>query len=237
MSALSALIKTIEGPSRRAVQDPRDLHHLLADGPLPPVAKPLIRGPVYDQGEAPTAVACALLAALHAAPIRIGPSRCPSVEELDRKAREIEGALGPAVTLRSGCKALKELGLITGYRWTYEPFEAAAWLATNRGMVLGLDWYARMDRPDQTGLIRAWRAPSGGHAVFAFHYDQISDTFWIQNSRGEDWGGWTIRQGRRDYKGCARLPREDLAKLFRDNAEGVILEKNPDWDHRRVAVS
>lgn len=223
---------------RRAVVDPRDLWYLLADQVPEAFADGLgvldrrgrvFRGPTYDQRDRPTAVAAALLAALHASPQRIGPSRCPSVEELDRLARELEGALGPSVTVRSGCRALQQLGLISGYAWSYDAAEVARWLAPGRGLVLGLDWYAAMDRPDRTGLIRSWGDAVGGHAVFAWGYDLLTDTILIQNSRGADWGGWSARPGRRDFRGCARLPVRDLGKLLADNGEAVALFKNPEY--------
>jgi hypothetical protein len=195
----------------------------------------VLRGPIYDQGAEPWGVACALLAALHASPELIGPPRCPGLGALDRLIRELEGAIGPSVTVRSGCRALQRLGLITGYAWSYDVSEVCRWLGSGRGLVLGLDWYDAMNRPDSTGLIRAWGRPAHGHAVFAFGYDPGADCVLVQNSRGESWGGWVTRPGRRDFRGCARLPVDDLKKLLADNGEAVALFKNPTWDHAVLA--
>ena len=238
MATMTSLAPSVLG--RRVVEDPRDLWYLLADRvPGLPDSRPtsgpprIYRGPVYDQGDRPRAVAAALLAALHASPAQIGPSRCPSLELLDTLTRDVEGAIGPSVTLRSGCKALRRLGMIDGYCWSYDATEIARYLETGRGLVLGLDWYEQMHRPDETGLIRSWGRPCGGNAVFAFGYERRTDTVRIQNSRGPAWGGWSTRQGRRDFQGCARLPRSDLAKLLADNGEAVALSKVPAWDGRR----
>lgn len=228
---------------RRAVVDPRDLWYLLADrvpersGPPPSAHGRVYRGPTYDQGGEPLGVACALLAALHASPDRIGPPRCPSVRELDRRIRALEGAVGPSVTVRSGCRALQALGLITGYAWSYDEGEVRDWLLSGRGLVLGLDWYEAMGRPDGSGLIRSWGRPAGGHAVFAFGYEPAADAVLIQNSRGEGWGGWVTRPGRRDFRGCARLPLHDLQKLLADNGEAVALFKNPAWDRSMLSLT
>jgi len=227
-------------PGRRAVVDARDLWYLLGDrspeltqGMIQTAQGRVIRGAmVYDQEDQPQAVACALLAALHASPQKRGPSRCPPVTVLDRMIRETEGALGPSVTLRSGCKVLTNLGLILGYVWSFEAAEIARYLATGHGLVLGLDWYEAMNRPDATGLVRAWGRPIGGHAVFAWGYDLKSDCVLFQNSRGPSWGGWSTRRGRHDFKGCARLPLSDLEKLLADNGEAVALLKKP---YRREA--
>lgn len=214
---------------RRAVVDPRDLWYLLADRAGGPSAghPTVYRGPVYDQGDRPRGVACALLAALHASPDRIGPSGCPTPEALDRLTREQEGTLGTGVAVRSGCRALLKLGLITGYAWSYEVPEIIDWLASGRGLVLGLDWYETMGHPDANGVIRSWGRPVGGHAVFAFGYEPGADVVRIQNSLGAGWGGWSTRTGRRDFRGCARLPVGDLTKLMADNGEAVALFKNP----------
>lgn len=228
---------------RRASPDPRDLRYLLADLWPEPFAAPRAaggacsyRGPVYDQDGAPTDVACALLSALHASPHRVGPSRCPSVGLLDRRIREAEGAIDDELTLRAGCRELGRLGLIRSYAWSYDPDEVAAWLAAGRGgLVLGLDWYPGMSRPDRSGLIRVLGRPLGGHAVFAWGIERPSNLVLIQNSWGEGWGGWSTRKGRRDFKGCAKLPLEDLARLLHDNGEAVMLEKNTDWaPHQRA---
>jgi hypothetical protein len=220
---------------RRAVPDPRDLLYLLADHhpPYLPALSPqhqvrYPRGPVYTALVQPVGVACALLAALHAGPGRIAPARCPTVEQLDHRAREIEGTLGQEVTLRAGCKALRDWGLISRYDWAYETEDIVAHLASGLGgLVLGLDWYAGMDHPDGTGLIRAWGPPQGGHAVFVWGLDRLEQTILIQNNWGPGWGGWTSRRRRRDFQGCARLPLEDLKKLLADNGEGVVVTKTP----------
>jgi hypothetical protein len=220
---------------RRAVPDARDLWYLLADeypevfkGDVLPPPRPSLRGPTYDRGGKPNDVSCALLTALAASPMRIGRGRLPSVDWLDQQIRELEGAVGPAVTLRSGCRVLQRLGIITAYAWTYDVSEIVRWLSASRGgLVLGIDWYAAMSRPDQVGLIRAWGRPLGGRAIYAWGYDHVSDTVLLQNSWGPHWGGWSTRPGRRDFKGCARLPASDLSKLLADNGEAVALFKNP----------
>ena len=157
---------------RRAIPNPGDLWYLLADRTPevfdlhPPPARLILRGEPYNRPDEPTDVACALLAALHASPQRIGPSRLPSVAWLDRAIRTLEGAVGPSVSIRSGCGVLKQLGVITGYAWTYDAGEIVRWLQTGqRGLVLGIDWYAAMSRPDRTGMIRAWGKAMGGRAI------------------------------------------------------------------------
>lgn len=223
---------------RRAVPDPRDLRHLLSEqrvaeeGSRPSrTGARYRRGPLLFYPTRPMGVACALLSALQSAPRAMGPNRCPSAEDLDHEARAIEGALSLAVTLRSGCKALRRRGLIERYLWAYDADDIKQHLWSGRGgLVLGLDWYAGMSHPDATGLIRAVGPPEGGHAVFAWGYDLLTDTVLIQNCWGPDWGGWhTHRIPRQDSqkicRGCARLPLEDLHKLLMDNGEAVALLK------------
>jgi hypothetical protein len=111
------------------------------------------------------------------------------------------------------------------YLWSFDLNEIVNWLGSGRGIVLALDWYAAMSRPDETGLIRSWGRPEGGHAMFAFGVDTQAQVVLLQNSFGPAWGGWSTRPGRRDFKGCCKLPFEDLRKLLADNGEAVVLEK------------
>jgi hypothetical protein len=221
---------------RRAVSDLRDLQYLLVDrnptacavSPTGPVR--CRRGVIYDQGEAGLSVACSLLAALHAGPQSTGHGRAlisDGAGDLDHRCHFLDGTtlMSETTSLRSGCRVLKELRLIEGYYWSYDLDEIVNYLGTGEGLVLGLDWYQAMSKPDETGLIRAWGRPEGGHAVFAFGVDPESRTVWIQNSWGEDWGGWSGRSNRRSFKGCAKLSYDDLRKLLADNGEAVALAK------------
>jgi hypothetical protein len=220
---------------RRSISDLRDLQFLLVDAdPITcttPASEPrkCRRGPVLDQHDEAVSVSSALLAALYAGPQRISVSRAPHVMVLDLEARRIEGTLTRTepISIRAGCRVLKKLGLIDGYLWTYDLDEIVNFLGSGHGLVLGIEWYAAMGKPDETGLIRAWGRPEGGHALFAFGVDPTSRTVWVQNSFGSDWGGWSARPSRRDFKGCARLPYDDLKKLLVDNGEAVVLVKRP----------
>lgn len=221
---------------RRVVPDLRDLQYLLAErNPVACATSPTERvtckrGHVYDQGEAGLSVACALLAALHAGPQTVGHGRAlisDGAGDLDHRCHVLDGTvlMSETTSLRSGCRVLKELDLIEGYFWAYDLDEIVNYLGTGHGLVLGVDWYAAMRKPDETGLIRAWGRPEGGHALFAFGVDPESRTVWVQNSWGSDWGGWCARPNQRAYKGCARLLYDDLRKLLADNGEAVALVK------------
>lgn len=223
---------------RRAIPDPRDLWYLAGEhwpelGTSSSGIERMYyrRSPVQDAIKRPVGVACALLAALRSPPRPLASARCPSIDELNDATHEIEGSLGRTVTVRSGCRALKKLGLIERYLWSYDVDEIAHYLLSGRGgMVLGLDWYAGMSHPDATGLIRAVGPPEGGHAVFAWGIDRPAGLVFIQNNWGQDWGGWHTRGApRNDGKpvcpGCVKLPLDDLAKLVADNGEAVALIK------------
>lgn len=229
---------------RRAIPDPRDLWYLagehwpeLETSPVQVERIEYRRGPLHSYIGQPVGVACALLAALRSQPRPAASSRCPTVEELNDAAHTVEGTLGRAVTIRAGCRALKQQGLIEQYLWSYDADEIAQYLLSGRGgMVLGLDWYAGMSHPDATGLIRAVGPPEGGHAVFIWGVDRAQGLVFIQNNWGPDWGGWYTRgtphkygwmgkDGQRVCPGCAKLPMDDLRKLLTDNGEAVALVK------------
>lgn len=223
---------------RRAIPDPRDLWYLASEhwpelerSPLEIKRMYYRRGPIHSYIGQPMGVACALVTALRSQPRPVVSARCPTVEELDDAARTAEGTLGRDVTIRAGCRALKRMGLIERYLWSYDADEIVQYLLSGRGgMVLGLDWYAGMSHPDVLGFIRAVGPPEGGHAVFAWGVDRTRDLVLLQNNWGSDWGGWHTRKvprngGQRVCAGCAKLPLDDLRKLLMDNGEAVALVK------------
>ena len=142
--ATGAALRTF---GRRAQADPRDLRYLLSTSDpervtgVPVRRITVARGPVYDQEDKPLGIACALLAALHAAPQRIGPGRTPHPDVLDVAAQALVGSLlgqGETLTLRSGCQALRHLHLIDGYHWSFDLDEIVSYLGSGRGLVLSL---------------------------------------------------------------------------------------------------
>lgn len=223
-------------PGRVVEKDLRDLDHLLAvHDPLvarPPTeaapayasVRPLF---VHDQRGAPMSVAYALVTALEIDQVLIDPQR------LHIEALGIPGDPYPVTTvpisLRTGCRALKRLGLIDGYHWTYEVEEIASYvLQRERPLVVATDWYDWMYHPDpETGILKRPHGAAahlvGGCCFVLFGIDVEHGFALIQPSFGPAWGGWS-EDDTRSHGGCARLELSELRRLLRGNGEAVALQ-------------
>lgn len=204
-------------------KDLRDLDYLLEvpqAGGLPTRAVRLELQTVWDQGQTAMSVAESLLAALG---LTIPP---------DRVHADGLGPIDPnePISLRDGCKALKRLGLISGYRWTYEVADLTSFLlATGRPVVAATDFYDWMVHPHpESGLLARLHGQAarliGGGAFVVCGVDLDRHLAEIQPAYGTDWGGW-IEDGARQHAGQARIGLDDLSRLFKGNGEAVVLER------------
>lgn len=192
------------------------------------------RGPISDQGYEGTCVEHSLMAKLRGAPIVVGISRAPKQHSIYDAAVLIdEFHMGPdpvhtrGTSVRAGCKVLQDMGFISAYHWAFTVDEATQWMLSGQGgLVLGIDWLERMSEPTDEGIIRAQGHVQGGHAIYAFGVDMVGGFIELQNSWGESWGGWTVGH-RPAYRGCARLPLDDLGRLMAGNGEAVAILEVP----------
>jgi hypothetical protein len=237
-----------KGLGRITEPDDRDLNYLMrAARPgvfqvpldeLPQVVN-YERGIILDQGQTGTCVEFSLEAKLRGAPNRVGPKRVPprfsvydEATQLDEWAdnnHDVMREMGTSV--RAGCQVLQRLGLITSYHWAFDEDEILRWILGGQGgLVLGLPWLRDMGYPDADGIIRARGDMRGGHAIYAFGADRIKGMVHLQNSWGEEFGGWPVGgtsplAKRKVFKGCVRLPMEDLRKLVRIDGEAVAIRE------------
>jgi len=191
------------------------------------------RGRVLDQGDTATSVEFALENSLRAQPCEMSDSRLlPRYtvydEALRREFPSLSGGTdrSQAITIRSGCKVLKDHGLIASYKWAYLVDDVLKWMLSGHGgVVLGIDWHSAMDEPDDEGIIRVKGHHAGGLAIYAYGVCRSKGFINLFSAWGT-WGGWKTR-GKRDHIGCCKLPLEDLALLFRGNAEACTLQQVP----------
>lgn len=115
-------------------------------------------------------------------------------------------------SVRAGAKVLKDLGIVTEYRWAFTVDEIILTLLTFGPMVIGTKWYDKMQFPDRHGLIRPKGRALGGHAYILNGVDVDREYFRIKNSWGKQWG---------DY-GHAYISFDDFERIFKDNGEACI---------------
>jgi hypothetical protein len=179
-----------------------------------------VRGRAYDQGEVPWCVAYTGKGILNSTRlsanmpyrkrIRLQPADLYHGAQLrDQWAGEAyEGTSGLGL-----CRYLKELGLITEYRWCFgleETLLALSWIGP---VGIGVNWREDMWEPDLGGYVHASGDAVGGHEVELTAINHKERRVTITNSWGTGWGS----------NGRAFLSWDDLGKLLADDGDAFIL--------------
>lgn len=120
-------------------------------------------------------------------------------------------------SVRAGLEAAQELGFVGEYRASNNESEMA--LAMTLGpVIIGVDWYEGMFKPDRRGYIRPTGAKVGGHCCLVRGINVTrgpagSGYYTIYNSWGPDWG---------DH-GTAKIRRKDMAQLIDDGGDAFSI--------------
>lgn len=159
--------------------------------------------PPLDQGATSQCVAYSLVGHLYSSPIRHPRTwTTADLAALYRRAQELDEWPGrePAyfgTSVRAGCKALQEKGLVSGYYWAQSLDDIIAWLLRDRPLILGVAWYSSFDAPGADGVLHITDGAyiRGGHALLAYGVNTKKRLVRVQNSWGERWGtqlgrGW-----------------------------------------------
>lgn len=114
----------------------------------------------------------------------------------------------------AGAKAVTEwLSRIKEYRWAFGLDDVRRTIGYKGPVVLGINWYEGMFRPDSTGRIQPTGSLMGGHAILAYRVDERNKRIYLWNSWGQDWwegGPWCF------------LTFEDLGRLLSEQGEACI---------------
>ena len=114
----------------------------------------------------------------------------------------------------AACKAAKNAGLISSYRWCFGLQHTLAAL-TLAPVIVGTTWTTGMYTPDTNGIVHATGTPEGGHAYTLTGLNVEDRTVTAINSWGPDWG----------IKGRFRIGWDDLGQLLADNGEAVTVTR------------
>jgi hypothetical protein len=120
-------------------------------------------------------------------------------------------------SVRAGLEAAQELGYVGEYRAANNEYEMA--LAMTLGpVIIGVDWYEGMFRPDKRGYIKPTGAKMGGHCCLVIGLKVTrgpsgSGYYTIYNSWGPTWGD----------KGTAKIRRVDMARLLDDGGDAFSI--------------
>lgn len=202
------------------VPDERDTNYLMPPIRSRKVKKTWNTGPWNgDQGSNPSCVGYACAHFAHAEPHRqwYDPE---GIYYLAKRCDEYRGEDYDGTSVRGGVDVLYRLKVISQYQWTWKIEDAVDHGLENGPLILGVNWYANMETPDDEGIITVGGRLRGGHAVLAYMFDRRRELVGIKNSWRTDWGKY----------GCAFISFSDLQRLFDEDGECCRpIEQTPDW--------
>ena len=136
-------------------------------------------------------------------------------------------------SVHAGMAVARRLGFFGEYRWAFDLRDVVMALGYKGPVVLGVNWYPGMFRPDANGFIHITGSVAGGHAILAYgvkiHWTSGGLLrFWksrtwedvdldksyvkLHNSWGKDWG----------QDGTCKISLRDLGRLLDEHGEATI---------------
>jgi hypothetical protein len=197
------------GLGRIATTDAQDaaypLRALLAPAPALPTQKYWKTGAILDQGQTPMCVGFSARQWLTSWPVP--DTGGPDAQTIYHGAQRNDDTPGEAydgTDDRGAMKYLQSLGYVSAYHWTASAEDAATYVLTQGGLLVGVDWTEGMFTPDVHGVIRPTGKAAGGHELFVGGYNRTRGLFRLVNSWGSAWG----------QAGKCWLAGEDLQRLI-----------------------
>jgi hypothetical protein len=154
-------------------------------------------GTKFDQGDTPQCVSYAANRLLVAAP---HVNKMPETfENFYHHVQELDGSPLPhdGSSVHAAMKYLKQIGLVTAYRWAYSTQAVTNFLLTTGPMDVGTDWTNNMFQPTNSGFIQVGASydVAGGHSYLLNGVDlrkKCPDgtigAYRMTNSWGLSWG-------------------------------------------------
>lgn len=129
-------------------------------------------------------------------------------QELD----EWDGEDYQGTSVLAGAKATLENGYIKEYRWAFGLRDTLLSIGYKGPVVLGVNWYEGMFRPDENGFLHPTGMLAGGHAIMAKGISVKGEYVLLHNSWGSGWG----------LNGDAKLNFADLERLLYERGEACV---------------
>lgn len=174
---------------------------------------------VLDQGSMPACVGYAWSGWLMSDPFRqwLNPV---GIYRAAQYVDEWEGEDYDGTSVRAGAKVLRNFEFIGEFAATTDVEILAETVLEKGPVVVGTNWYRKMDTPDDAGLIVPKGRIAGGHAYLVIGVDLIAGLLKLLNSWGSDWG----------LNGRAVIAMSDMQRLLDEDGECWIgREAKPTW--------
>jgi len=192
--------------------DSRDKQHMLRRFGAAPTRRKSQHwrlGPIMDQGNTSHCVGYSWYGWLTAEPLRQHPILPSGIYTMSQYLDEWDGTDYDGTSVRGGAKALTVTGHISEYQWAWTLDDAVQHVLDVSPLVIGVNWYAKMEDTDADGFIHVGGRLRGGHAVLLYGVNTRSGFASIRNSWGPDWG----------KRGNCRISLEDFEKLLGEDGE------------------
>jgi len=170
---------------------------------------------VLDQGSEGACVGFGWAHELIARPMiesRADEAYALSVYHDARRVDEWPGEDYSGTSVLAGAKIVQARGHIREYRWGFTFTDLIMSLGYAGPVVLGLNWYTGMMKPDVDGFIHPTGQVEGGHCICAMGVSVAKGRIQLINSWGSDWGD----------AGLCWLSFDDVERLLYEQGEQCI---------------
>lgn len=106
-----------------------------------------------------------------------------------------------------------DLGYYGEYRWAFSEPEMALGVGHLGPVIIGVNWYEGMMRPDNTGYLHVTGDTVGGHCILVIGLSVHYGYYVVYNSWGPAWGA----------NGLAKISRADMARLLAEKGECCLV--------------
>lgn len=189
-------------------------------------------GPIIDQGREGACVGFGWTAEALSTPVAVDLNRVAAniprdptdfAQSIYKRAQNIDEWAGndyEGTSVNAGAKAMREVGLLHEYRWSFAMPDIIDTILAKGPVVLGLWWHYDMYWPEN-GVVKPTGQKVGGHCLTAVGYTVKSeklngeDGIILQNSWGNSWG----------INGLAEISVTDLDRLLADDGEACVAYK------------
>lgn len=183
-----------------------------------------------DQGREGACVGFGIAHELAAIPVSVDITEADArwIYEEAKKIDVWPGEAYEGTSVLAGLKVAKTRGWIDEYRWAFGLEDLIRSIGRKGPVILGLNWYTEMMRPDRNGFIHKKGIIEGGHCILgrgiSVKYFMKGDKYSIanvdkkkgyavlHNSWGQSWG----------YNGLCKISLEDLEALLYEQGECAV---------------
>lgn len=168
-----------------------------------------------DQGDQPECVGFAWTHEAIARPVEIkniGSSDARLLYKLSQTLDDYPGENYEGTSIIGGAKAQQQMKRLAEYRWCFSESDLLLTVGYKGPVVLGINWYSGMEKPDSNGVIKPTGFIAGGHAILCIGVSIKTNLYRLHNSWGQSWG----------VNGDCYISREDMTRLLKEDGEACI---------------